>query len=183
MKKILLLVLLCIFFTSGCTINTDTRNDNQVTELEERIKILEAELEEKSNYISHIQEKEHLFPTFANISIQFVRGQTQGDVQKLKEVIADNVLIIEDNGHIYGVYENDGYEIKYRLYNNSNNILYKDMIIQGYGYSKESETYVIHIREFFEYQNGEPVSPPTFINLYFKNFDGNWKITGFDFDV
>lgn len=183
MKKILLLVLLSIFFTSACTTNIDARNDNQVSELEERIKILEAELEEKNTYISHMQEKEHLFPAFTNMSIQFVRGQTQGDVQKLKEVIADSVLIIEDNEQIYGVYEYDGDEMEYRLYDNSSNILYKDMIIQGYGFSKESETYVIHIREFFEYQNGVPVSPPTFLNLYFKNLNGNWKITGFDFDV
>jgi len=57
------------------------------------------------------------------------------------------------------------------------------MIIQGYGYYEESEEYSIHIREFFELENGEPVIPPTFLNLYFKNFEGNWKVTSFYFDA
>jgi len=92
-------------------------------------------------------------------------------------------LIIEDNDYIYGVYEYNGDEIEYMLYNDSSDIIYKDMIIQGYGYLKESEAYVIHIREFFEYQNGELVSPPTFLHLYFKNLEGDWKITSFEFDV
>jgi len=182
-KKILLLVLMCIFFISGCATNTDVRNNNKINELEDRIKILEADLKEKNNYVAEIQEKENLFSTFANMSIEFVRGQTQGDVQKLKEVVADNVLIIEDNDYIYGVYEYNGDEIEYMLYNDSSDIIYKDMIIQGYGYLKESEAYVIHIREFFEYQNGELVSPPTFLHLYFKNLEGDWKITSFEFDV
>ncbi|MCC5910090.1 MAG: hypothetical protein JJT76_06600 [Clostridiaceae bacterium] len=183
MKKALLLVLICIFFISGCAINTDVQNNNKINELEERIKMLETELEEKNNYVTWMQEKENLFPAFSNISIEFVRGQTQGDVQKLKEVVADNVLIIEDNDKIYGTYESNGIEIEYMLYDGSSDVIYKDMIIQGYGYLEENEAYVIHIREFFEYQNGEPVSPPTFLNLYFENFEGSWKITGFDFDV
>jgi len=183
MKKILLLVLICIFFISGCSTNTNSDYDNQINELEERNRILEAELEEKNNYIRRMETKEDLFPIFANLSIEFVRGQTQGDVQKLRQVVADNVLIIEDNDNIYGVFKNNGAEIEYMIYYGNRVSIYKDMIIQGYGYDEEREEYTIHIREFFEFENGESVTPPTFLDLHFKSFEGNWKITGFHFDV
>jgi len=183
MKKILLLVLICIFFISGCSTNTNSDYDNQINELEERNRILEAELEEKKNYIKRIEEKEDLFTIFAYLSTDFVRGQTQGDAQKLREVVADNVSIVEDNNQIYGIFEDNGTEVEFRLYNGSGDAIYKDMIIQGYGYYEESEEYSIHIREFFELENGEPVIPPTFLNLYFKNFEGNWKVTSFYFDA
>jgi len=182
-KKILLPILVCIFFISGCAINTGAKNNNQINKLEERNRILKAELEEKNNYIRWIEEKEDLFNVFANMSIKFVRGQTQGDVQKLREVVADNVLIIEDNGNIYGAFENNGTEIEYMLHYGNRESIYKDMVIQGYGYLEEREEYIIHIREFFEHENGEPVTPPTFLDIHFKNFEGNWKITGFHFDV
>jgi len=183
MKKILLPILICIFLISGCAINTGAKNNNQINELEERSRILEAELEEKNNYIRRIEEKEELFNVFANISLEFVRGQTQGDVQKLREVVADNVLIKEDNDNIYGVFKNNGTEIEYMLHYGNRVSIYKDMIIQGYGYDEEREEYIIHIREFFEFENGESVTPPTFLDLHFKSFEGNWKITGFHFDV
>lgn len=174
---------ICIFFISGCSINTDSNYNNQISELEERNRILEVELEEKNNYIRRMEEKEDLFHIFAYLSIDFVRGQTQGDARKLREVVADNVLIVEDNEQIYGIFENNGSEVEFMLYNGNRESIYKDMIIQGYGYYEESEEYTIHIREFFELENGEPVIPPTFLNLHFKNFEGNWKITSFYFDV
>lgn len=182
-RKILLPILICIFFISGCAINTGAKNNNQINELKERNRILEADLEEKNNYIRSMEAKEDLFPIFANLSIEFVRGQTQGDIQKLREVVADDVLIVEDNNQIYGIFENNGTEVEFMLYNSDRESIYKDMIIQGYGYYEESGEYSIHIREFFELENGEPVTPPTFLNLYFKNFEGNWKITSFYFDV
>jgi len=182
-KKILLLVLICIFLISGCAINTDSNYDSQISELEERNRILEAELEEKNNYIKRIEEKEDLFTIFAYLSTDFVRGQTQGDAQKLREVVADNVSIVEDNNQIYGIFEDNGTEVEFMLYNGSGDAIYKDMIIQGSGHYEEREEYTIHIREFFELENGEPVIPPTFLNLHFKNFEGNWKITSFYFDV
>jgi len=67
-KKILLPILICIFLISGCAINADSNYDDQISELEERNRILEAELEEKNNYIKRIKEKEDLFTIFAYLS-------------------------------------------------------------------------------------------------------------------
>ncbi|WP_425449324.1 hypothetical protein [Dethiothermospora halolimnae] len=186
MKKIIVAFLMCILIISGCTPKDDTsdiENNNEVNKLKEKVKALESELEKKEAYIESIKEQEDLFPVLSNKALTFVRGQTEGNIHKLKEVISDNISIVEEKGKIYGVYEAYGQKIKYLLYDENSKRKYKDMVIQGYGYLEGEDSYIIHIREFYVDENDKPVSPPTFLNLYFVQVDGNWKIEEFGFDV
>lgn len=188
MKKIAFTSIICILFISGCTyngntVNTDNDENNKIQELKKSIKRLESDLKEKNDYIEKLEQQQAIFPILSNIALEFVRGHTQGNIEKLKEIISDSISIIEEENKIYGKYEVYGNEIKYLLYNNDGEIGYEDMVIQGYGYYEENNTYVIHIREFYVDEYNEPVSPPTFLNLYFRELEEGWRIIEFDFDV
>lgn len=188
MKKIILIFLVSIFSISGCasrdsTVNISDSKNNEIQELKKRIKSLESELKEKEDYIERFKQQQDLFPLLSNIALEFVRGHTQGDIEMLKKVASDNISIVEKDNEIYGKYEVHGNEIEWLLYNNDVKNRYQDMVIQGYGYYQENNTYVIHIREFYVDEYNEPVSPPTFLNLYFSELEEGWKVVEFDFDV
>jgi hypothetical protein len=55
--------------------------------------------------------------------------------------------------------------------------------IQGFEFHNESNTYRVHIREFYKKVDGELESPPTFLNLTFKFHHNEWKIVSVSFDV
>lgn len=55
--------------------------------------------------------------------------------------------------------------------------------IQGFEFYNESNTYRVHIREFYKKVDGELESPPTFLNLTFKFHHNEWKIVSVSFDV
>jgi len=57
------------------------------------------------------------------------------------------------------------------------------MEIQGYGYLDEKEVVLVHVREYYYYEDGRDVTPPTFLNLFLRSEDGVWIISGFEFDV
>ena len=188
MKKIILSFFICILFISGCatkdgSISMNNNKKDEVQQLKERIKVLESQLKEKNTYIKKIKKQEQLFPILSNKALTFVRGQTQGDIEKLKEVISDNISIVVEEDIIYGIYEDYGEEIKYPLYDKSRKTKYryKDMVIQGYGYL-EDDTYGIHIQKFFVNENDKSISP-TFLDLYFTEIDGKWKVDKFEFDI
>ncbi|MTI71839.1 MAG: hypothetical protein FH751_16445 [Firmicutes bacterium] len=130
-----------------------------------------------------MKKQQELFPILSNKALDFARGQTQGDIEKLNKVVSNNIIIIEKDNEIYGKYESYGEKIKYMLFNKNSKIKYKDMLIQGYRYNEENNTYLMHIREFYVDENNNPVSPPTFLNLYFSKIEGVWKVVKFNFDV
>lgn len=190
MRKVLFVLLICALSITGCkyrentVIADESKNESkEIQELKEKIKRLETELEEKNAYIEKMEQEDELFSWLSNKALEFVRGHTNGDIEKLEGVIADNISIVEENDKIYGKYEYSGKEIKYLLYDKNGKAKYQDMVIQGYGWYEGNNTYVIHIREFYVDENNESVSPPTFLNLFFDKIEGDWKIVEFEFDV
>ncbi|MFE8699731.1 hypothetical protein ACFYKX_03730 [Cytobacillus sp. FJAT-54145] len=195
MKGFLLwLCILGLFFMTACTQTKDTISENE-RELNEKVQKLTQSLNEKGNEIKQLaQSKEELnqkidsfilekenFPVISNISREFVQAHTAGDKEKLRELLSEDVNLLEKDSKLYVRISGNDYE--WLLFDPHIDSTYDDWVIQGYQYDPATDTYSVFIREFFSDINGESVSPPTFLGLTFKYQENQWKIISLGFDV
>lgn len=127
-------------------------------------------------------EKKH-YTVISHLSSQFVQAHTAGDRSALEGLLAPHVTLAERDGNLYVAYPFAGEEVEWPVYHAESPYVYQGMVLQGFGYDPETGTYILHIQEFYEDQEGEPVSPPTFLNLTFQQIEGNWKVIEVTFDV
>ncbi|WP_409275133.1 hypothetical protein V1499_07630 [Neobacillus sp. SCS-31] len=189
MNKFFLLMIICsITIMSGCTISEGvvsqlredkeklslSLNESEKTrdELNKRIADLEKQLD------TNKKEKE-LFSVISNLSKDFVKGHTSGDKDKIQSLVSGD-LFIEDKEN--KLYINNNANDQWLLYPFSGKQL-DDWVIQGFQYNSDSDTYLLYIREFYKDENGESVSPPTFLSLTFKFENNEWKVISLGFDL
>ncbi|KAB2328548.1 hypothetical protein F7731_25335 [Cytobacillus depressus] len=149
-------------------------NENEKKQKELNQRITELEKQNETN-----EKEKELFSIISNLSKDFVSFHTSGHKEKIKTLISDELFLEEKDNTLY-------------LINNANDqwLLYPfngkqldDWVIQGFQYDSDSDTYLVHIREFYKDENGEPVSPPTFLNLTFKSYNNEWKVISVSFDI
>ncbi len=187
MKKIFVLLVLVILI-SGCTTTNKTVDknldtSNQTGTLQEKIKALETELEQMKLLVDNSKYEKDVFPILSNLSLDFVRAHTDGNIEEIKKLVSSEIKISEKEDTIFGITSIDNTELEWILHNKNDSERYQDMVIQGYGFDSNKNVFVIHIREFYKDSNGNISIPPTFLNLYFKKIDNTWKIINFEFDV
>lgn len=187
MKKLLLLVVCFMPFMAACT---DSETVNQLmsekdaltmdlTENEEEMQRLNAKIAQLEMQLETQQQEKDLFSQLSNLSREFVKAHTTGDKEALQALMTEELTLVERDNKLW-IKGSDQYE--WHLYS-ADDIQLDDWVIQGFEYFPEDNTYRVHIREFFSDANGEPVSPPTFLNLTFKLINDEWKVNGVEFDV
>lgn len=194
MNKRLIVIIIGISMILGvsCSTQEQTNNLAKIDEVNQQVSALKIENDklnrqidalksenEKLNYLLEVNDrKEKNFYDLNYKIIDFVRAQIAGDIEKLNTML-DNGWNASKQGKNVQV---EGNETDWFIYHEDYGV-YKDFVIQSYTYDSENDTYRINIREFFEFDNGEEKTPPTYINLYFKKLDELWKIVNLDMDV
>ncbi len=193
--------LLCCILLGGCFGTSNQKDpqrvalESQVIEMQAELNQLEETLDECQGEIASMQVENkqvqerlaqnelaiELFPVLSNLSLDFVRAHTTGDMKRLLSLVGEPIQIRKEGGFLLGTWEEDGQEIEWELWRDADSKVYQDMVIQGFGIL-ENGRYVIHIREFYT-EFGVETSPPTFLNLHFQEVGNQWKIVYFEFDV
>jgi|GEM_PF-2946207 len=201
MKKAWLIFIIMLLLSSGCSVQTDTQEDrinqleHEVSELQEKyahaiktveeqkyeIEALETELTKRKSDGNEENCFDDFYPLLSNLSHQFTRAHTNGDLESLRKLVSERINIDLVDGVMKATWLEDDQEIEWILWDQSSDLIYRDMVIQGYG-SLDDGTKLIHIREFYESDRME-VTPPTFLNLHFQIEEKEWKIVYFEFDV
>lgn len=165
--------------------NTDCNKeiDNYI----QKIEVLESSLIDCEEEILAYKNKEELqiirdnnYPILANLSLDFVRAHTSGDIDKLQELVSEEIEFYFDNEDIYCRYKNSEEPTEFPVYIMENEPYYRDMVIHGYGYIEEN-MYLIHIKEFATLDS--PYGNGAFLNLSFMKIDGYWKVVKIEFDI
>lgn len=200
MKKAVILVLFCLLMT-GCrtapegNIDSQENKDAQILALEEErdrllnevkkrdaeLEVLKIRVEELQKELDKYKQTSEFFPLLSNRALEFVRAHTTGDVDGVRHLLYDGILVEQIEGKMRASWTVDGQTIDWTLWEKDSPVQYQDMVIQGYG-QLDDGTMLIHIREFYV-QDEESVSPPTFLNLHFQKREDDWKIVYFEFDV
>lgn len=187
LKKFLLLIVCFIPIMTACT---DTETVDQLmseketlamdlTENKEEIERLNAEIAGLEKQLETHQKEKDLFSQLSNLSREFVKAHTTGDKEAVQALVSEELTLEERDNKLW-IKNSDNYD--WLLHSVEFDQL-DDWVIQGFEYFPEDDTYRVHIREFFSDANGEPVSPPTFLNLTFKLINEEWKVDGVEFDV
>ena len=190
-KKLFLLLFCCVVIVTACTSSKNSTQVNEnialedteeltrkLDESEEKIATLTKEIQELQAKYKEQEEGMEYFPIISNLTREFIRAHTTGDKEKIVELLAEDLELIEKEDGLYVLVDN----FEWPLYSNDK-IKLDDWVIQGYDYDQENNTINIFTREFLVDANEEPVAPPTFLSLTFKKFVDTWKITGLAFDV
>jgi len=125
--------------------------------------------------------KDNIFPALANLSLEFVRAQTSGDLDKLQALVSDDITFYWVDEDIYCRYFYEEKVIELPVYIKDSAKYYQDMVIQGYGYIEEDDIYLINIAEFMT--SDSPSLGGIFLNLSFEKIDGSWKVIMIEFDI
>jgi hypothetical protein len=59
---------------------------------------------------------------------------------------------------------------------------FEDWEIRGTGYDEQRGSFDVFLSEFYSTPDDE-TPPISFVNLYFKEVDNQWKISGVEFDI
>ena len=170
------LAIVCVVFISFVIYFLNSANALR----DNKLKIQELE-KENINLQKNIEiYKKDLLPVI-NLSKRFVEAHVGGDKQILEELLSDKFILKERDGNIFTMYNFEGENIEVRLYSKNSKYKYKDTLIQGY--TIKNDIIIIHIREFYVDENNNPLGPPTFLNLGFKNINGTWKVVSLEFDI
>lgn len=187
--QILVTVLMVVFFV-GCEEKTAEVAVPNADSLQSEIEAAQQEIEQLKQEIAAMQkeldalqvEKKH-YTVISHLSAQFVEAHVAGDKRALEELLAYHVKLEEKEGELLVSYLYAGVEVEWSVYRAESPYVYQGMVLQGFGYNPDTGMYMVHIQEFYTDQAGEPVSPPTFLNLAFQQIAGEWKVIEVTFDV
>lgn len=189
MKKILILLIICsISLVTACTNTKETtiqlKEDKEkltasINESEKNQEKLNQTIMELRKQIEVNKKEKELFSSVSKLSKDFVNAHTSGNKEKLKSMISGDLILEEKDNKLYiNNHAND----QWLLFPYDGQQL-EDWLIQGFEFHNESNTYRVHIREFYMNVDGEVESPPRFLNLTFKFHNNEWKIVSMSFDV
>ncbi|MCT4544465.1 MAG: hypothetical protein N4A63_13040 [Vallitalea sp.] len=126
-------------------------------------------------------EKEN-FRFLSEMSLEFSRARTSGDINKLKSLVSNNIEILEKDNEIFAKWKIDEQEIEYPLYTKIRMKTYKDMQINGYDYNEKEDKFDIYVQEYFT-NSAKEIVGIGFINLHFERINNEWKISRFEYDI
>jgi cell division protein FtsB len=189
MKKILIMVIVCsISLVTACTNTKETviqlKEDKEkltasINESEKNQEKLNQTIMELKKQIEVKEKEKELFSTVSNLSRDFVNAHTSGNKEKLKSMISGDLFLEEKDNKLY--INNHAYD-QWLLFPYDGQQL-DDWLIQSYEFHNESNTYSVHIREFYKNVDGELESPPRLLNLTFKFHNNEWEIVSVNFEV
>jgi hypothetical protein len=186
-KKFILIIICSMTTLTACTNTNDVvsqlKKDKEklilnVNKNEKNQKILKQQIAELEKEIKTNQQEKELFTIISDLSREFVEAHISGNKEKLRSLMLDNLFFEEENNKLY---VNNNANEKWLLFPRDNLHL-DDWVIQGFQYHSESNTFTVHIREFYKNAKGVLDSPPTFLNLDFKLDNNEWKIISLSFD-
>ncbi|RZT21622.1 hypothetical protein [Fictibacillus sp. BK138] len=189
MKKTFIFVIVCsISLVTACTNTKETtiqlKEDKDkltasLNESEKNQEKLNQTIMELRKQIEVNEKEKELFSHVSNLSREFVNAHTSGNKEKLKSMISGDLILEEKDNKLYiNNHAND----QWLLFPYDGQQL-DDWLIQGFEFHNESNTYRVHLREFFKNVDGESESPPRFLNLTFKFHNNEWKVVNVSFDV
>lgn len=155
-------------------LNLDNRElEKEITELDielqqvkedtsKKISELEVDMMDKDKLIEKYKYEEELYDTYDTVPNMFMLGLMQKDFTKMNEILSDNMEIKETDGSIY-VYENN----EIIAFIGKTKFEATNYTIHGFNYVEKDEMFIVYAQIFYE-DNGEFVSPPTYIDLGFK---------------
>ncbi|MFJ7738778.1 hypothetical protein ACIQ2D_20930 [Lysinibacillus sp. NPDC097287] len=192
----LLVLIICSFtMLTACSQKDDSldKNESQLEEVnaefsgmlnekDKKIEELNQTIEQLNIQIDDFNKEKDNFGFISNLSMEFVQAQTTGDKDKLRQLLSEDIVLEEKDNKLYAkIINSNGFE--WLLFNKEGKTQLDDWVIQGYQYDSKTKTFNIFIREVYINLNGEPDIPPTFLNLTFKMYNTEWKITSLGFDV
>jgi SMC interacting uncharacterized protein involved in chromosome segregation len=151
----------------------------ELVEKENQLEELTKSIEGLKNQIDDFNMEKESFVFISNLSRDFVKAHTTADKERLRELLSEDLVLEERERKLYVKVQ--GYDWVLFDYNDQGS--FDDWVIQGYEFSRENNTYSVFIREFYSDVNGEPVSPPTFLNLVFEYQENGWEVISLGFDV
>ncbi|RSD28444.1 hypothetical protein [Mesobacillus subterraneus] len=182
MKKSLVGLLSCtLVLLTACTQSAgseiELKEENR--RLTEEVNELKKSVGELNGKIDQFEQEKEKFVYFSNLSRDFVYAHKTGDREALRQLLSDNLVLEERDGKLYVEVEG----VEWLLFDYTEKGSLDDWVLQGFEFNSETNTYSVFIREFYSDANGEPVSPPTFLNLVFEHQNDVWKIVSLGFDV
>lgn len=159
-------------------IKTLEADNEQIKDLQKKINSLEAENDEMKIQLDNTKKEKKNFNKLNHLAVKFVNAQTQGNIEKLNEVIGKEIELVEEQGNLYAS--------GFMLHSKDNSLgRYEYMVIQTYEYIPEDDIYKINIRETYAVIPGvaEQIMHGLYVDLYIKEINGEWKITKLIVDV
>lgn len=187
MKKKLLGLLICgVIVLTACSQNEetiatkDTQNEVKESDINETASAeLNQQVEDLKGQVEVLTKEHDAFPTISNLTKDFVQAQVTGDKERLNQLITDDVVIEEKGTELY--VSTDGGP-GFLLFSEELKEQFGGWEIRSAGYSKERGSFDVFLSEFHATPDDEE-SPISFVNLYFKEVDNQWKIAGVEFDI
>lgn len=139
---------------------------------------LNQQLEDLKGQVEVLTKEHEAFPTISNLTKDFVQAQVRGDKERLNQLITDDVVIEEKGTELY--VSTDGTP-DYLLFSKELKEQFEGWEIRSAGYSEERGSFDVFLSE--SYATPDDKSPISFVNLYFKEVDNQWKIAGVDSDI
>lgn len=91
--------------------------------------------------------------------------------------------MVQKDNKIFAIYKYNGERIEILLHDKNFQHQYKGMNISNCSFDITNDSIGTYIRIFYIDRKGEIVSPPTFLNLFFKKTNNDWKVISLEFQV
>lgn len=126
-------------------------------------------------------EKEH-FRTLSEMTLAFSKARSEGNIKNFQDLLAPSMAIEERSGELWAVYEQEGTRLENILFLKKRHNMYVDMNLIYFDYDPKSQIYQMGCQEFL-YDIEDQSQGMGFVYLYFKLFEGKWKIVAFEYDI
>lgn len=177
--KLIFLLIMILSFAFISFSKESTSANSEINSLNIKTSELENVVGELESIIKVYEIQQRDFAFASNSALQFVRAMTTGNREALDEMLSNEFELVNKNKDLYVTVAYDDNEVEWKLFSPTDH--YKDMVVQGYTYDEEKNTYVIHTRLFYLDSDGNDISPPVFLTLFFQPH--SWKIIDLYFDV
>lgn len=192
-------MILVILFT-GCTNEQFTIDEQNAYILE-----LELKLEENKSVIDDLEEineklneekkvlnelissnddnhdtANKVFREISNLTLEFARARTDGDMDRLKELLSSDFTLYKENDEIWSKSESTGYTNL--LHFSRRKETYHDMCLAYYKYDENIGGYIVYTDEYFV-DNDRNIEGVAFVYLTIIKEDDKWKILTCEFDI
>lgn len=161
--------------------------DKNIAELQKTVNMLkekeklEAVVKEQELELAFLKKEKEVQPLASALAYEFAAAVQSGNLDTIEPMLAPKMVVVKEDEKIYLV--NDGnLETKFELMTPNEEKVLKEMRYNAYSKVDDS-TYFIQIVHYYEDKDGEPITPPTFMNLKLMDDKGKLKVMEVEYDV
>lgn len=179
-----LLAVTYICYNQDATIKKQSANILQLQKTVDMLKEkekLEAVVKAQEEELTFLKKEKEVQPIAISLAFDYANAVQSGNLDTIEPMLSSKLVVVKEDNKIY-IVKDGNLQDKLELITPTKDMVLKEMRYNAYS-KVDDTTYFVQLVHYYENGDGEPITPPTFMNLMLQDEKGKMKVLEVSYDV